>query len=56
MTAELINELRSAATTLRTPTNGWTPAADLAAAELLERAASALEAKATTARGSGNGG
>lgn len=42
--AELIAELRSAAVTLRTPTGSLLPAQDRITAELIERAADALEA------------
>lgn len=42
MSADIINELRSAATTLRTPTGCMLPAQDRITAELLDRAADAL--------------
>ncbi len=44
MSADIINELRSAATTLRTPTGCVLPAQDRITAELLDRAADALNA------------
>lgn len=44
MSAPLILELRSAAATLRTPTGSLLPAQDRITAELIERAADALEA------------
>lgn len=50
MSAALIAELRSAATTLRTPTGALLPAQDRITAELIERAADALEAAQQTIR------
>lgn len=44
MSADIISELRSAATTLRTPTGCVLPAQDRITAELLDRAADALNA------------
>lgn len=44
MSAALIAELQSAATTLRTPTGALLPAQDRITAELIERAAEALQA------------
>ncbi|WP_045769862.1 hypothetical protein [Xanthomonas albilineans] len=53
MTMELINELRSAAATLRTPFPAdWTPTSDKAAADLLDRARKEIQQlQAAVARG-----